>query len=110
MGLSALMYSFIVFWSFFLILIFAQNDEDWDGEAALRHVLLLDPETKDTPWTFKSRLITANSVESSEKFYVQVSCASLLIRDSKDSDVFKNLEEPRHEYQILEKEMFHKKS
>ncbi len=68
--------NFIIKLNYIIDSCFPQNDEDRDGEAALRHVLLLDPETEDTPWAFKSRLITANSVESSEKFYVQVSAVS----------------------------------
>jgi hypothetical protein len=49
------------------------NDENscrW--EESLRHVLLLNPEVVDCPWSFKSRLITADARETSDRFYVQV--------------------------------------
>ena len=51
----------------------AANDHWSDWDVALRHVILLKPQsTEAVTWEFKSRLITENAVESSDKFYVQV--------------------------------------
>ena len=51
----------------------AANDQWSDWDVGLRHVILLKPESTDElSWEFKSRLITENAVENSDKFYVRV--------------------------------------